>query len=128
MRSRHTAARSDSPFLRTLNGTWRFHLYPCPDAVPAAVTQPDHDDGTWTTIAVPGNWQLQGHDIPYYTDNQLPFPPDDLHARARRRQPHRRLPLLLRPAARVGRPPGTAHLPRRRLSLSRLAQRRRHRL
>ena len=75
----HMAARSDSPFLRSLNGTWRFRLYPCPDAVPAAVTQPDHDDGAWTTIAVPGNWQLQGHDIPYYTDNQLPFPPDELH-------------------------------------------------
>ena len=72
------SARIDSPFLRTLNGTWRFHLYACPDAVPEEVTQPEYEDGAWTTIAVPGNWQLQGHDIPYYTDNQLPFPPDDL--------------------------------------------------
>ncbi|MFN8464527.1 MAG: glycoside hydrolase family 2 TIM barrel-domain containing protein [Caldilineaceae bacterium] len=73
-----TASRADSPFLRSLNGTWRFHLYPCPGAVPDDVTQPDYDDGVWPLIAVPGNWQLQGHDIPYYTDNQLPFPPDDL--------------------------------------------------
>ena len=73
-----TAAREESPFLRTLNGTWQFRLYPCPGAVPEEVSQPDLNDGAWDTIAVPGNWQLQGHDIPYYTDNQLPFPPDDL--------------------------------------------------
>ncbi len=73
-----TDPRAGSPFLRTLNGTWRFRLYPCPGAVPGDVTQWSCDDSAWAPIAVPGNWQLQGHDIPYYTDNQLPFPPDDL--------------------------------------------------
>ena len=73
-----TAAREESPFLRSLNGMWQFRLYLSPGAVPEEVTRPDYGDGAWTTIAVPGNWQLQGHDIPYYTDNQLPFPPDDL--------------------------------------------------
>lgn len=73
-----TSARADSILTHAQR-----HLALPPLPVPGRgtrdVTQPYYDDGTWTTIAVPGNWQLQGHDIPYYTDNQLPFPPDNLH-------------------------------------------------
>jgi beta-galactosidase/beta-glucuronidase len=73
-----TAPRSASPYLRLLNGPWRFRLYPYPAAAPEVTCRPDFDDSGWDTIAVPGNWQMQGYDTPYYTDNQLPFPPDDL--------------------------------------------------
>lgn len=70
--------RAASPYLRSLNGDWHFQLFPAPGAVPAGAVEAQYDDSGWPTIAVPGNWQLQGYDTPYYTDNQLPFPPDDL--------------------------------------------------
>ena len=70
--------RAQSIFLRSLNGQWRFRLYPCPQSVPDATIRPDFDDSDWDTIPVPSNWQTQGYDIPYYTDNQLPFPLDEL--------------------------------------------------
>ncbi|MFN8459908.1 MAG: glycoside hydrolase family 2 TIM barrel-domain containing protein [Anaerolineae bacterium] len=70
--------RYDSPFCRLLNGSWQFHLAPNPAAAPANFFQPDFDASDWATITVPSNWQWQGYDTPYYTDVQLPFPPDDL--------------------------------------------------
>ncbi|RME75882.1 MAG: DUF4981 domain-containing protein [Chloroflexi bacterium] len=70
--------RMASPFCQLLNGKWRFHLAPNPDAAPPDFPRPDYDDSGWDTVTVPGNWQLQGYDIPYYTDLQLPFPLDYL--------------------------------------------------
>ena len=69
--------RFDSPFCHLLNGDWQFHLAPNPAAAPP-FHLPDYDASAWPTVAVPGNWQLQGYDTPYYTDVQLPFPPDDV--------------------------------------------------
>ncbi len=31
----------------------------------------------WDCVAVPGNWQMQGYDVPIYTDIRYPFPADD---------------------------------------------------
>lgn len=39
---------------------------------------PDSFVGELDSIQMPGNWQLQSYGIPYYTDVQLPFPPDEL--------------------------------------------------
>ena len=69
--------RLASPFSHSLNGEWEFQLAPNPAAAPA-FQQPGFDTSAWAKISVPGNWQLQGYDIPYYTDAQLPFPPDDV--------------------------------------------------
>ena len=84
-----SAARCDraaSPFRRSLNGTWRFHL----DANPASAVQgfesSAFDDSAWDDIPVPANWQLQGdiargqhrYDKPMYTNVQYPFPIDRL--------------------------------------------------
>ncbi|MEQ8516802.1 MAG: beta-galactosidase, partial [Chromatocurvus sp.] len=67
------AARADetSPSRHSLNGDWLFALYPSPQAVPD-----DWLEDSWqsATIAVPGNWQLQGHDHPIYTNVRYPFP------------------------------------------------------
>src|SRR5690606_5212744 len=51
----------------------------------------DTDRSGWHEIAVPGNWPLQGHGAPHYTNLRMPFPdeppfvPDDnptgIHAR-----------------------------------------------
>lgn len=67
-----------------LNGRWDFHYAASPpeaaEPVPAELVNGDdaplHQKSTkdWTTIQVPGHWQLQGHGIPQYTNVQYPIP------------------------------------------------------
>jgi len=70
--------RSASPYFRLLNGDWKFKWAPNPASAPQGFHEADFDDAAWDTIAVPGNWQLQGYDKPIYTNVQYPFPTDDL--------------------------------------------------
>ncbi|HQE91402.1 MAG TPA: glycoside hydrolase family 2 TIM barrel-domain containing protein [Anaerolineae bacterium] len=59
-----------------LNGDWQFKGAPNPASAPEDFyVEPFNDDG-WDMIAVPGNWQLQGYDVPMYTNVQYPFCPD----------------------------------------------------
>ncbi|MFK7913148.1 MAG: beta-galactosidase [Pseudomonadales bacterium] len=60
-----------SPSLLTLNGNWDFALYESPEQVPDAWLRGETDHAP---IRVPGNWQLQGHDHPIYTNVKYPFP------------------------------------------------------
>ena len=77
---------SDAPTL-SLDGTWRFRLYPrdpSPDTPDAgelsapAEASPDFDDSAWDTIEVPSHWVLTGpgRGTPQYTNVQYPFPID----------------------------------------------------
>lgn len=69
--------KGTSPFVRSLNGTWRFHLAAGPEAVPHDFSGVDFDDSAWDGITVPGNWQLQGFpDNPIYTNVAYPFQPN----------------------------------------------------
>ncbi|KAL1843856.1 hypothetical protein VTJ49DRAFT_7207 [Mycothermus thermophilus] len=54
-----------------LNGPWHFHYVSTPLEAPDPSSPLDD---SWTTIAVPGHWQLQGHGRPHYTNVQYPFP------------------------------------------------------
>lgn len=54
-----------------LNGRWDFHYAPNPLKAPEPTSAPDEQ---WTTIQVPGHWQLQGHGRPHYTNVQYPIP------------------------------------------------------
>ena len=66
-----------SPNQQLLNGEWKFHLAPRPEAVPAGFQAEGFDVSSWKNISVPGNWQLQGFDdIPIYTNVVYPFPPN----------------------------------------------------
>ena len=58
---------------RSLDGDWHFTRFASPDQVPAeAVLGPTPTTGR--TVAVPGNWTLQGtEDTPWYTNVQMPF-------------------------------------------------------
>ena len=79
----------DAPTL-SLDGTWRFRLYPhdplteIPDAgdleAPAEAA-PDFDDSGWETIEIPAHWVLTGpgRGAPQYTNVQYPFPLDPPH-------------------------------------------------
>jgi len=69
--------RKASPNMQLLNGSWKFHLAPCPEEVPAGFQNDNFDISGWANIIVPGNWQLQGFDdIPIYTNVAYPFPPN----------------------------------------------------
>lgn len=57
----------------SLNGNWRFRLYPRPEFTPAGFFQPDFDDESWEEIKVPSSWQLEGHGRPIYTNFIHPF-------------------------------------------------------
>ncbi|HYT67020.1 MAG TPA: glycoside hydrolase family 2 TIM barrel-domain containing protein [Vicinamibacterales bacterium] len=74
-----------SPWFQSLNGTWKFMPSPRPSARPIDFYRPDFNDGSWRTIAVPGNVETQGYGMPIYVnigyafqyDRQDPHPPHD---------------------------------------------------
>ena len=78
-----------SPFMRRLDGDWRFHRSPNPASCPANFAQPTFDATGWETIPVPSNWQMLGeefvsgklkYDIPIYTNIRYPFSIENLPA------------------------------------------------
>lgn len=66
----------------SLDGTWSFFLAPSPEAAPEGFESPNFAEAGWTTIPVPGTWQmpgvtdLKGFDRPIYTNITYPFPLD----------------------------------------------------
>lgn len=61
--------KEDSAYYRCLNGVWDFRYFSrdvdCPEKI-----------DNWETIKVPGCWQSQGYEKPYYTNNEYPYPVD----------------------------------------------------
>lgn len=67
-----------SALVHSLNGDWQFQLFDRPaDVTPEALSQ-----GSWRTLAVPGNWTMQlrrealpgrAFARPHYTNVQMPF-------------------------------------------------------
>ncbi len=68
-----------SPFLRSLNGTWKFNWVRKPAERPQGFYRDGYDVSNWHDIRVPGNWELQGFGLPIYTDTDYPFPADPPH-------------------------------------------------
>ena len=62
-----------SPWVESLNGDWKFHWSSKPEERPEDFYQTDYYDADWKTIPVPSVWQLQGYDIPIYTNVTYPF-------------------------------------------------------
>lgn len=67
-------ARSDAPEL-SLDGEWRFRFSLDPDA-PLDPADDASAGDAWSTIPVPGHWQLNGFGAPMYTNRLYPFPVD----------------------------------------------------
>lgn len=61
-----------SPFIQSLNGTWKFHLSKNPYVRPYYFFKDDYDTRDWTTIKVPANWEMEGFDVPIYTNIRYP--------------------------------------------------------
>ncbi|PWD51677.1 beta-galactosidase [Serinibacter arcticus] len=53
-------AEAASPWLTSLNGTWKFAWSPNPYATPEGFEAPSFDTSAWDEIEVPHNWQLDG--------------------------------------------------------------------
>jgi beta-galactosidase len=64
-----------SPWWKSLDGDWQFHLAERPEAAPEGWHQAKFDDRQWRSVAVPGCWTRQDvGDHPQYTNVQMPFP------------------------------------------------------
>jgi len=71
------AADEASPFYKSLNGKWKFNWVVKPGLRPLDFYKPDYDVTDWNDINVPANWELQGYDVPIYTNVAYPFSPEN---------------------------------------------------
>jgi beta-galactosidase len=62
--------RGDSPWFRSLNGTWDFTILARPELVSDELI----NQVSWKSIRVPGEWTMQGYGHPHYTNVVMPFP------------------------------------------------------
>ncbi len=60
----------------SLGGDWKFHFSPDSNDRPTDFHATGFNAGDWDTIAVPGNWELQGYGTPIYTNITYPFAAD----------------------------------------------------
>lgn len=69
----------ESPYYKTLNGTWKFHWVADPKDRPLDFCQPGYDVSSWEDIKVPANWQIEAvrnnknWDKPLYCNVIYPF-------------------------------------------------------
>lgn len=66
----------NSKYYESLNGKWKFNWVKLPDERPVDFYKNDYDVTSWDEINVPGHWDLQGYDVPIYTDEEYPFTPN----------------------------------------------------
>ena len=71
-----TTGRAASPWVKSLNGDWRFHWVRNAEDRPKDFWRDDFDDTAWDLIEVPSNWELVGYGVPIYTNIPYPFDPD----------------------------------------------------
>lgn len=64
----------ESPFYKSINGTWKFHYVDKPSDRPTGFFSETFNDASWKNIAVPSNWEIQGFGVPIYTNSIYPFP------------------------------------------------------
>jgi len=68
-----------SPFVRSLNGTWKFKWASNPSKAPTNFFDPAQQTTTWDDLPVPSNWQVFGaregrkYDRPIFTNIKHPF-------------------------------------------------------
>lgn len=62
---------------KDLNGKWKFFWTTTPDESPQNFYKTDFNSKNWSTIDVPGNWELQGYGTAIYTNVVYPFVPVD---------------------------------------------------
>jgi beta-galactosidase len=64
------------PNVVSLNGVWKFKWWPQPDQREKDFYKIGYDVTNWSDIVVPGNWQMQGFDLPVFVNIPYPFKRD----------------------------------------------------
>ena len=64
-----------TPFVKTLNGTWKISWCGEPGQRPADFWRTDFDDSEWESVDVPCCLELHGFGMPGYTNNTFPHSP-----------------------------------------------------
>jgi len=64
-----------SKYFLTLDGKWKFNYTENPASRPQDFYKLSFNDSKWHDIVVPGNWELQGHGYPIYTNIPFDFAP-----------------------------------------------------
>ena len=67
---------AEGPWVKSLNGTWKFHWSARPEVRPANFFTKGFDDSSWGTIPVPSTWEREGHGTPIYVNYTYPFKVD----------------------------------------------------
>jgi beta-galactosidase len=62
-----------SPWVKKLNGDWRFQYTTSPEKLENEIVEPETNDSEWDIIKVPGCFNMQGYDKPHYTNTQMPW-------------------------------------------------------
>lgn len=62
-----------SPFVRSLNGDWKYHWSATPKERVPNFWAEGFDDAGWKTIRVPSNPEVEGYGIPIYTNIAYPW-------------------------------------------------------
>ena len=65
-----------SPFTKSLDGIWKFHLSTNPSERPLDFYRDGYNVGKWDAIKVPANWQTEGFDKFIFTDVEYPIKPN----------------------------------------------------
>lgn len=65
--------KSGSPNYLSLDGKWKFNFVNTPGERPYWFFKDDYDIRDWKEIDVPSNWQMEGYDVPVYTNIPFPF-------------------------------------------------------
>ena len=68
------ASWQQSPFYKSLNGTWDFYFAENPELRPSDFYKNNFSVAGWQKINVPSNWEMEGFGIPIYTNIVYPFP------------------------------------------------------
>lgn len=67
--------RKNSPFFKSLNGSWKFKYVGTPEEAGELNFQnKNYDASSWDDIEVPSCWQMKGYGKPHYTNVIYPFP------------------------------------------------------
>lgn len=70
-----TMRYENSQFSQLLNGTWKFFYADNDKLLPKDITAEHPQNVKWSSIQVPGNWEVQGFGIPIYTNTVYDFHP-----------------------------------------------------
>ncbi|WP_431125644.1 glycoside hydrolase family 2 TIM barrel-domain containing protein [Flagellimonas flava] len=73
MESFEVDSKENSKRFLSLNGEWKFHFVKDPKKRPTTFQNREYNDGDWSTIPVPANWEVEGYDFPIYLDERYPF-------------------------------------------------------